>query len=288
MSDVSQTAALAAILDALTLMQDQVEEIGERSKRLEANQADILARLETIDAAQAIATDLQPNLEHLASEVSETRGEMGEGFARVAQVAGWAHAAAAGNAAPLPADVLDDPLLELFVISQPADRTSTRRAIVDWREKARTVDTAALTALLISQYRPSPTDDRAGRRLRYKLAAITRDELERRGAVMPPLPPSTIAADRSAEAQRARSEALVEVWQAGEGAMLYAEPELAGAMDIMAAARREGVALPEQSLASGLAALHQTISDRLSVGDRPELASDPKNVGAREEILRDR
>ena len=28
MSDVSQTAALAAILDALTLMQDQVEEIG--------------------------------------------------------------------------------------------------------------------------------------------------------------------------------------------------------------------------------------------------------------------
>lgn len=104
MSDVSQTAALAAILDALTLMQDQVEEIGERSKRLEANQADILARLETIDAAQAIATDLQPNLEHLASEVSETRGEMGEGFARVAQVAGWAHAAAAGNAAPLPAD----------------------------------------------------------------------------------------------------------------------------------------------------------------------------------------
>lgn len=91
MSDVSQTAALAAILDALTLMQDQVEEIGERSKRLEANQADILARLETIDAAQAIATDLQPNLEHLASEVSETRGEMGEGFARVAQVAGWAH-----------------------------------------------------------------------------------------------------------------------------------------------------------------------------------------------------
>ena len=217
MSDVSQTAALAAILDALTLMQDQVEEIGERSKRLEANQADILARLETIDAAQAIATDLQPNLEHLASEVSETRGEMGEGFARVAQVAGWAHAAAAGNAAPLPADVLDDPLLELFGISQPADRTSTRRAIVDWREKARTVDTAALTALLISQYRPSPTDDRAGRRLRYKLAAITRDELERRGAVMPPLPRSTIAADRSAEAQRARSEALVEVWQAGGG-----------------------------------------------------------------------
>ncbi|MFC6627900.1 hypothetical protein [Sphingomonas yabuuchiae] len=287
MSDVSQTAALAAILDALTLMQDQVEEIGERSKRLEANQADILARLETIDAAQAIATDLQPNLEHLASEVSETRGEMGEGFARVAQVAGWAHAAAAGNAAPLPADVLDDPLLELFVISQPADRTSTRRAIVDWREKARTVDTAALTALLISQYRPSPTDDRAGRRLRYKLAAITRDELERRGAVMPPLPRSTIAADRSAEAQRAVRGAGRGV-ASGEGAMLYAEPELAGAMDIMAAARREGVALPEQSLASGLAALHQTISDRLSVGDRPELASDPKNVGAREEILRDR
>lgn len=164
MSDVSQTAALAAILDALTLMQDQVEEIGERSKRLEANQADILARLETIDAAQAIATDLQPNLEHLASEVSETRGEMGEGFARVAQVAGWAHAAAAGNAAPLPADVLDDPLLELFVISQPADRTSTRRAIVDWREKARTVDTAALNdPQAIAGHRGIEPDHRHGR-----------------------------------------------------------------------------------------------------------------------------
>ncbi|GAA3275189.1 hypothetical protein GCM10020258_53940 [Sphingomonas yabuuchiae] len=97
---------------------------------------------------------------------------------------------------------------------------------------------------------------------------------------MPPLPRSTIAADRSAEAQRAVRGAGRGV-ASGEGAMLYAEPELAGAMDIMAAARREGVALPEQSLASGLAALHQTISDRLSVGDRPELASDPKNVGAR-------
>lgn len=274
MSESSQGAALAAILDALTLVQDQLEEIGERTKRLEAHQVDMLARLDTIDAAQAGVTDLQPQLEHILAELSASQLTMGEGFARVAQVAGWAHAAAGGNPTPLPADMLDDPLLERFVISQPADRTSSRRALVDWRRVAKDVGTAALTDILAMQYIPSPTDDSPGRILRYQLAAITREELERRGASLPPLPSSSIATDRSEAAKRARSVELVRRWRAGEGAMLYAEPELAGAMDIVTAARCEGAALPEAELSDGLDALHETIATRIEAGDRPALAID--------------
>lgn len=274
MSESTQGAALAAILDALTLVQDQLEEIGERSKRLEANQVYMLARLDTIDAAQAGVIGLQPQLEHMLTELAASRLTMGEGFARVAQVAGWAHAAAVGNPAPLPADVLDDPMLERFVISQPADRTSTRRALVDWRRTARELDTAELAELLAMQYVPSPTDDAPGRILRYQLAAISREELERRGAALPPLPRSTIVTGPSEEARRERSAELLRAWREGEGAMLYAEPELAGALDIMAAARGEGAALLQAELSEGLAALHETIAARLEAGDRPALASD--------------
>lgn len=274
MSESTQGAALAAILDALTLVQNQLEEIGERSRRLEANQAGIIARLDTIDAAQAGVTDLQPQLEHILAELTTSRLTMREGFARVAQVAGWAHAAAVGNSEQLPADILDDPLLERFVISQPADRISDRRALVDWRRTAKDVGTAVLTEILAMQYIPSPTDDAPGRILRYQLAAITRAELDRRGAPLPPLPPSTTVTSQSQAARQERSAELLRAWRAGEGAMLYAEPELAGALDIVAAARREGAALSEADLSNGLAALHETIAIRIEAGDRPALAID--------------
>lgn len=273
MSGDKDGATLAAILDALTLVQDQLEEIGERGKRLEAGQAEILGRLDTIDAAQAGVVDLQPTLEHILAELAAGRQTVMGGLAKVAAVAGFAHAAARGSEAPLPAEVLDDPLLELFVLSQPADRRSTSRALVDWRRVAHERETTELTDILRRQYRPSPTDTAATRRLRYQLAAITREELEGRGATPPPPPEGTTASDRSAAAQESRSAALISAWRIGENAALYADPELAGAMDIVAEARRQGADLSAAELATALAGLHRTIADRLAVGDRPELVA---------------
>lgn len=277
MTDAAGGETLAAILDALTLVQDQLEEIGERGKRLEANQVDILARLDTIDAAQAGVTDLQPVLERVLAALAEGNETTRKGLERVAEVAGLAHAAAIGNRAPLPADVVDDPLMERYVLSQPADISSTRRALVDWRRVAQGLDVTTLALALERQYQPSPTDDGDGRTLRYQLAAITRAELTRRGAELPKPPAVTIATDRSPAARRTRSAELLRMWRTGEEVALFAEPELAGAMDILAAARREGQRMAEEDLTTGLADLRETIAARLEAGDRPALAVDTVN-----------
>ena len=266
MSDHAGGEVMAALLDALTDVREQLEEVGDRYKRTEANQAELLARLDAMGAAG-------PELSKVFARMDEDRAATDRKLALVAQVAALAHAAAVGNGAPLPSSVTDEPLLELYVLSQPADRTSTERALVDWQRVSRSAGSAELADALARQYRPSPTDTVEIRRLRYRLAAISREELEGRGAMVPPLPPSTFPADRSAAARDAQSAELARMWRAGESINLYADPELAGAMDIFAEAQRQGAALSEAEVALGLADLHRTIATSLEAGDRPELAT---------------
>ncbi|MDF0546143.1 hypothetical protein PX699_27680, partial [Sphingobium sp. H39-3-25] len=108
--------------------------------------------------------------------------------------------------------------------------------------------------------------------LRYQLAALTRSEIEGRGAAGPTFPVSTIAHDRSAQARRARSENLAALWRAGPSVALFAEAELAPTLDLFANAERarEGV-IGEAQLTAELAALHGKLGDRIEAGERPSL-----------------
>ncbi|QQV79396.1 hypothetical protein H5J25_20115 (plasmid) [Sphingomonas aliaeris] len=238
--DASATA-LATIADALARMHDQVDELTRANRRIEANQDEILRRLDQI----------------------------GEGQATIAQIAAYAHAASIGNSAALPTEVISDPLLERFVLNQPADRRSTTRALVDWRRTASSIGSAELARLLTSQYRPSPSDTSETRLLRYQLAAIGREELRGRGENPPAPPSSTLAQDRSTDAVQVRSAELAMLWRAGGSAALYAEPELAGALDLFAAAELRGLGIPDGNLSVELAQLHRVLGDRIAVGDRP-------------------
>ena len=266
MSDHAGGEMMAAVLDALTDVREQLEEVGKRYKRTEANQAEILGRLDALGTAG-------PGLSKVLARMVEDRATTDRELAVVAQVAALAHAAAMGNGVPLPSSVTDEPLLELYVLTQPADRASNERALVDWRRVSREAASAELADALARQYRPSPTDTAETRLLRYRLAAISREELQGRGAAVPPLPPSTFPADRSAAAREGHSAELARTWRAGESIGLYADPELAGAMDIFAEAERQGAALPEAEMGLGLADLHRTIASSLEAGDRPELAT---------------
>lgn len=276
MSEHSADEAIVALLDAVTSIQGQLEEVGESNKRIEANQAEIMTKLDALSASRAGGSDTREILAQLAEGRTATRSEL----ARVAQVAGLTHAAAMGNGAPLPTDLADDELLELYVLTQPADRSSTDRALVEWRRRSKEAGSAELVEVLTRQYQPSPTDTLDTRLLRYRLAAISREELEGRGVTPPPRPPSTIAKDRSPSAQHARSEDLAKLWRAGESVSLFAEPELAGALDLFEAAERHSVDIPEERLSAELAEVHRALGDRLAAGDRPspveERAGDAK------------
>jgi hypothetical protein len=63
MTDDPSHVALAAILDSLTLMQGQLDRLAKSNARIEQSHAEILQRLDTIDAGQAGLTDLVPILE---------------------------------------------------------------------------------------------------------------------------------------------------------------------------------------------------------------------------------
>lgn len=240
-------AGLATIADALSHMQGQLDELTRASSLSETRQREILRRLEVVDNGQRV----------------------------IAQVAAFAHAASIGNGAALPTDVVDDPVLEAFLIAQPADRTSTTRALVEWRRVARTIGSAELTSLLVRQYHPSPTDTPDTRRLRYQMAAIGREELRGRGVALPSPPPSTVAQDCSREAALARSAELAQLWRAGESAALYAEPELAGALDIFEAAERLGHGVRDEQLSVEFAELHRALGDRVAAGERPTANEQP-------------
>ena len=264
--------ALASILDALTLVQEQLVALTEASIRTEATQKAVLTRLDTIDAGQAAVTDLLPVLEMILARSIEDRELTKTHFSTIAAAVGFAHAAASGNPAPLPTDVVSDPLMERFVLAQPADTASTSRALVDWRRVAAAATTAELIPILRRQYEPSPTDNPEARVLRYQLAAITREQIKGRGAVPPPPPETTFAADRSTDAQNVRSEGLARLWRAGESTALYAEPELAGALDLFVAAAKREERTDEAQVQAELASLHGSIGDRLDAGERPSVA----------------
>jgi hypothetical protein len=262
-------AVLAAVLDALTLVQGQLDTVVRGNARIEASQKDILTRLDTIDAGQAAVTDLVPVLEMILARSIEDRELTRAQLSTVAAIAGFAHAAASGNPAPLPVDVADDPLLERFAFAQPADDRSNERALVEWRKAAANAGTNALLALLARQYQPSPTDTPDTRVLRYRLAAISRAEIEGRGATAPPPPASTVSRDRSAYAADGRSAELAGLWRAGESTALFADPELAGSLDLFARAERSGEGSSDDQLATELAELHRALGDRLAAGERP-------------------
>lgn len=274
MTDDATAVALAAAIDALTLVQGQLDRLEQSNTRIEFTQREILDRLDAIDAGQAAVTDLLPVLETILARSIEDREASRAGFSRVAQIAAFAHAAALGNGAALPVDAADDPLLAPYLLTQPADRVSGARALADWRRVASGAGSAELVSLLAYQYRPSPTDTRETRILRYQLAAITRAELEGRGIAAQSPPTSTKALDRSPAAVRSRSAELTKLWQAGESTMLYAEPELAGALDLFEAADRRGESEPNYQLSADLAELHGALAARLAAGERPTAKAD--------------
>lgn len=263
--------ALAGVLDALTLVQEQLDALTESSQRIEATHREIAHRLDTIDAGQAAMTNLTPILEMILGRSIDDREIMKAQLGTIAAAIGFAHAAANGNGAPLPVAVASDPLLERFILTQPADLASKERALTDWRNAASTTTTAELISFLNHQQQPSPTDTPESRVLRYRLAAITRAEIKGRGAAPPGLPETTVAVDRTASACMIRSHQLAGLWRAGESAALYSEPELAGAIDLFDDAERRlgsaaGVDFPPE-----LVSLHSDLATRIEAGDRPSI-----------------
>lgn len=272
MTTDATAVALGAILDSLTLVQAQLDALTDAGQRIEARHEAILNRLDTIDAGQAAVTDLTPILETMLGRSIEDREKIRAQLSTVAVAVGFAHSAAIGKRAPLPVDVEDDPMLERFIIAQPADLGSEERALTDWQATVTSEGTAELTAILKEQYTHSPTDTLETRVLRYRMAAITRATIEGRGAAAPTPPTTTRTSDRSAAACMIRSQQLAEIWRAGESTALYAEPELAGSFELFALASRRAGPIPEGQSTPELAALHGELAALIETGNRPGLA----------------
>ncbi|MEG8055128.1 hypothetical protein QP185_21175 [Sphingomonas aerolata] len=254
----------------MTLVQEQLDALTESGQRIEATHREIVHRLDTIDAGQAAVTDLTPILEMILRRSIDDREIMKTQLGTIATAIGFAHAAANGNRAPLPVAVASNPLLERFILTQPADLLSDERALADWRNAASAASTAELIVLLNRQYQPSPTDTPETRVLRYRLAAITRAEIKGRGR----------AAKTTKHRRCGRSNALglhdpvpptCRPMASRESAALYSEPELAGAIDLFDDAERRlgsaaGVDLPPE-----LVSLHSDLATRIEAGDRPSI-----------------
>ena len=73
MSTDQVSVALAGVLDALTLVQEQLDALTESSQRIEATHKEIVSRLDTIDAGQAAVTDLTPILEMILARSIDDR-----------------------------------------------------------------------------------------------------------------------------------------------------------------------------------------------------------------------
>lgn len=273
MSSDASVTLLTAVLDGLTLVQGQLDKVTRSQERIEAAHRNIAMRLDTIDAGQAAVTDLVPILEMILARSIEDRTITHDQLATIATVAGFAHEAAKGNHASLPADVADDPLLERFAINQPADRASDDRALVEWRAAASKAGTAELVEVLIRQYLPSPTDTAETRVLRFQLAAITRAEIRGRGVALPLAPDTTRIEDQTAHSRETRSQDLARLWRAGESIGLFADPELAGALDLFTAAERRSGSISEEELSAQLATLHSALGNRLAAGERPTVVA---------------
>lgn len=394
MSADSQRVALAAVLDAVSLLRGEVAAITRSNARMEASHRDLHHRLDTIDAAQAAVTDIVPLLELIAAktiegnEATETRlgsvsmalvaiaeesdrarqeadaarreilagieastgaatraivadvlpaleillgqirsnhaaardvsATMFDGLAgirddaagiavladkllegasadrqqrahdqeKTAGLIAFTRSAALGHRDPLPVAVEDDPSLEGFVLNQPADLVSTDRALVDWRAIVASASTDDLITHLRKQQVPSPTDIPHTRVLRYRLAAITRAQIEGRGAIPPGRPTTTRSIDRSEASCTRRSQELADLWRAGESNALYADPELAGAIDLFAAAERRVGSPVDGRSPPELVALHRHLADRIEAGDRPMIGdSRPSPINDRDNTV---
>jgi hypothetical protein len=269
MSTDQVSGALAGVLDALTLVQEQLNALTESGQRIEATHREIIYRLDTIDAGQAAVTDLTPILEMILGRSIDDREIMKTQLGTIATAIGFAHAAANGNRAPLPVAVASDPLLERYILTQPADLASEERALTDWRNAASSITTVELISLLNHQQQPSPTDTLESRVLRYRLAAITRAEIKGRGVAPPAPPDTTVAVDRTVSACMIRSHQLAGLWRAGESAALYGEPELAGAIDLFNRAERRLRSAAGEDFPPELVSLHSELATRIEAGDRP-------------------
>jgi hypothetical protein len=269
MSTDQVSVALAGVLDALTLVQEQLDALTESGQRTEATHREIIHRLDTIDAGQAAVTDLTPILEMILGRSIDDREIMKTQLGTIATAIGFAHAAANGNRAPLPVAVASDPLLERYILTQPADLASEERALTDWRNAASSITTVELISLLNHQQQPSPTDTLESRVLRYRLAAITRAEIKGRGVAPPAPPDTTVAVDRTVSACMIRSHQLAGLWRAGESAALYGEPELAGAIDLFNRAERRLRSAAGEDFPPELVSLHSELATRIEAGDRP-------------------
>lgn len=339
MSSEASSVALAAIMDAVSLLRGEVASLADSNARIEETQRDIHSRLDAVDAGIAplanlipfqeailarviegddathkwlglIApvldriveeTDLQNETigslsalaEHtrqsvesghqelsaglelaagrLSTAIEQSRDQQIKAFKATGEIVAFTRAAALGERAPLPVHVEDNPLFERYVLFQQPDLQSEHRALVDWRRVARGAGTGELIAILLRQQTPSPTDTPDSRLLRYRLAAITRAEIEGRGASAPARPATTRASDRSAASGFERSQELATLWRAGESPALYADPELAGAVDLFAAAEREIGQSQSDAAPPELVSLHRDLADRIEFGERPTL-----------------
>lgn len=342
MSSEASAVALAALMDAVTLLRGEVAALTRGNARVEETQLEMQRRLDVIDTGLAPIADLLPFQEAILASIvegdsathrwlgllapvmnkisdqsdhsGEAIGALHQEIARIHEVsdlsqkrtAGIASgleviadqlnavvadsrrkqtadfktvgelitvtgAAVLGRPVPLPVHLEDNPMLERFILAQPADLTSNERALVDWRKAIAATSAEDLITLLKKQQIPSPTDTPESRLLRYRLAAITRAKIEERGGVPPPRPTTTRATDRSAGSGFLRSQELAALWRKGESTELYAEPELAGAIDVFDALDEKIAPSSSDADLPELTALHRNIAKRIELGERPTL-----------------
>jgi hypothetical protein len=72
-------------------MQGQLDRLAKSNARIEQSHAEILQRLDTIDAGQAGLTDLVPILETMLARMIDDRAIQREGIQLVAEVAAFFH-----------------------------------------------------------------------------------------------------------------------------------------------------------------------------------------------------
>ncbi len=275
-STVEGSATTHKWLGLLAPVLDKIADQSDHSRdAISALHQDVLRTQEAADTGQrraaGIASGLEVIAEQLTAAAAEGRKQQSADFATTGELISFTRAAVLGQSVPLPVHLEDNTMLERFILHQPADLTSNDRALVDWRKALAAVRTEDLIALLLKQQTPSPTDTPQTRLLRYRLVAITRAKIEERGAVPPAQSTTTRATDRSAATGFERSQELAELWRAGESAALYAEPELAGAVDVFDALESKlGLSEKDDALPE-LKALHRDLAKRIGLGERPKL-----------------
>jgi hypothetical protein len=275
-STVEGSAATHKWLGLLAPVMDKIADQADHSRdAISALHKDVLQTQETAEIGQrraaTIASGLEVIAEQLTAAVAESRKQQSADFSTTGELISFTRAAVLGQPTPLPVHLEDNPMLERYILDQPADLTSKDRALVDWRKALAAVSTEDLITLLLKQQTPSPTDTAQTRLLRYRLVAITRAKLEERGVVAPARSATTRATDRSAATGFERSQELAELWRAGESAALYAEPELAGAVDVFDALESKLGLSETDDAPPELKALHRDLAKRIGLGERPKL-----------------